>query len=322
MKIKIIITGLVLFLVFLVIALVQGWGVRGFNYIKSSLSDQASVNCLNKGGNVINKQDENGGKYSICQLAGGAECEVWAYLNGACQSGLSLEYAKNSAEVGFDWITNNASTYIFDGFNLAYQKTDSLKCPYCFAISYSFSARHSGLGDRTGQKLDQVITKHATVIKIEAGKIIDVVTDGKFSEILPTLNGEVKSKQEEIFSKASTIDLKDLTKLGAVGRASLGYYEGKTYCRVVLQRIVKLENNKYYQGWLVNKNTAGQFFSLGQLSFNITNQAYQLDFVADGNKTDYRDVAVTTETKDNSQLPSDYIMEGAFATSTDLEVSL
>jgi len=77
----------------------------------------------------------------------------------------------------------NAPTYKFDGFDLKFETSEALPCPNCWEFTFSFSSRHSGYGDRTGQTLAQVITPHKIRVNVQDEKLVVVVTDRTFDEL-------------------------------------------------------------------------------------------------------------------------------------------
>ena len=77
----------------------------------------------------------------------------------------------------------NAPTYRFDGFDLKFVSSETLLCPNCWEFTFSFSSRHAGYGDRTGQILAQVITPHQIRVNVEDEEIVVVVTDRTFDEL-------------------------------------------------------------------------------------------------------------------------------------------
>lgn len=51
------------------------------------LANPASVNCLEKGGQLIMEQRPNGGEFGICYFADMFQCEEWALYRGECPVG-------------------------------------------------------------------------------------------------------------------------------------------------------------------------------------------------------------------------------------------
>lgn len=77
----------------------------------------------------------------------------------------------------------NSPTYKFDGFDLKFESSETLPCANCWEFTFSFSSRHSGHGDRTGQMLAQVITPHLIRVTVQDEKVGVVVTDRTFDEL-------------------------------------------------------------------------------------------------------------------------------------------
>lgn len=53
----------------------------------AGLANPASVNCLEKGGQLIMEQRPNGGEFGICYFADMFQCEEWALYRGECPVG-------------------------------------------------------------------------------------------------------------------------------------------------------------------------------------------------------------------------------------------
>lgn len=51
----------------------------------AGLANPASVYCVDQGGKLEIKTDEQGGQYGVCVFADGSECEEWAYYRGECK---------------------------------------------------------------------------------------------------------------------------------------------------------------------------------------------------------------------------------------------
>jgi hypothetical protein len=78
----------------------------------------------------------------------------------------------------------NSSTYQFDGFDLEYQETYVLRCPYCWMFTFEFTSRHAGYGNRTGQMLAQVVTPHTAIVSFEQGEVTYATLDGTWNMLM------------------------------------------------------------------------------------------------------------------------------------------
>jgi hypothetical protein len=74
----------------------------------------------------------------------------------------------------------HSPTYQFDGFELEYNQTIVLRCPYCWLFVFDFQSRHAGYGNRTGQVLAQVITPHTAEVTVINGTITRAVLDERW----------------------------------------------------------------------------------------------------------------------------------------------
>ncbi len=77
----------------------------------------------------------------------------------------------------------NSPTYKFDGFDLRYIETITLRCPFCWEFVFEFQSRHAGYGDRTGKILLQVITEHKARVVVDHGKVVSAILDEKWNEL-------------------------------------------------------------------------------------------------------------------------------------------
>ncbi|MCI0611378.1 thioredoxin family protein [bacterium] len=127
---------------------------------------------------------------------------------------------------------------------------------------------------------------------------------------------------DAVIAKAPSINLKDVSKSGASGTAWLGVYNGKTYHRVIAKNMPALPGNDFYEGWLVKNAATGDFFSTGKMTYDPATKEATLDFVADGDKADYRFVVITSEHNDGNPKPDKHIIEERFPAAANLQVSI
>ncbi|MFA5820753.1 MAG: hypothetical protein WC873_01450 [Candidatus Gracilibacteria bacterium] len=105
---------------------------------------------------------------------------ISAVLFTGCANPSTKEGAQKIAE---KWVKQNASTYVFDGYDLKHTKTFPLSCDNCWKYEFLFKSSNSGYGDRTGQALDKVITDHRIQVLVENGEITDANVDNAYDEI-------------------------------------------------------------------------------------------------------------------------------------------
>ncbi len=109
-------------------------------------------------------------------------------LMAGCSFNKNVDEAKlkNIAET---WITQNSPTYTFDGEDLKFVKITSEvpDCADCQELTYTFTSRHGGYGNRKGVIITQVLTDHTTVVRIKKEEVISVITDGKYNEMTQKL---------------------------------------------------------------------------------------------------------------------------------------
>ena len=64
---------------------------------------------------------------------------------------------------------------------------DTLRMPYTWSITLSFTSRNAGYGDRTNDMLATVLTPHTMVIVVSQGEVISALTDDIFNELTETM---------------------------------------------------------------------------------------------------------------------------------------
>jgi hypothetical protein len=84
----------------------------------------------------------------------------------------------------------NSATYKFDGFDLEFNGTVVLRCPYCWQFVFEFQSRAAGYGDRTGKMLAQIITPHRAVVTVIEGEVTSAVLDEKWDMAKQEIIGE------------------------------------------------------------------------------------------------------------------------------------
>ncbi len=84
---------------------------------KTTISNPASSNCLEKGGELI-LRNQPAGQFNVCAFADGKECEEWALLRGACPtggvdvSGYATDAARYCALVGGEYARTAKATEV------------------------------------------------------------------------------------------------------------------------------------------------------------------------------------------------------------------
>lgn len=135
--------------------------------------------------------------------------------------------SEKAKEVTRQWIKGEASTYIGDGYNLELLEIEEVEKGKQYELTFAFTSRAAGYGDRTDEMAAQVITPHVIEVIVEKGKVISAVTDGVYDEIKNTMI-EPKTRVilvyfievvegEEHISKA----IREIPFTEAVGRAAI-----------------------------------------------------------------------------------------------------
>jgi hypothetical protein len=100
----------------------------------------------------------------------------------------------------------NSSTYLFDGFGIAFKDSAIQSCQDCWKVRFTFSSISSGYGDRTGKTLDFIETSHLAALDVEQGRITTALLDGKWDmikgQLIPAAEEAVPSS--EIYCETDT----------------------------------------------------------------------------------------------------------------------
>ncbi len=185
--------------VLVVLMVLVGLGVLIGDFKKEKLNQNflrianpASVYCRKQGGSVEIKTASDGSQTGWCVFkADGRECEEWDfYRTKVCETKPSLMPTEGFQQVSFEESRKTAENFVktsptfkFDGFDLKFEDFKTLRCPYCWEFIFSFSCRHPGYGNRTGQILVQVITSHKISVVVKEGKIEKAIIDEKYDEL-------------------------------------------------------------------------------------------------------------------------------------------
>lgn len=106
--------------------------------------------------------------------------------------------------------------------------------------------------------------------------------------------------------------LKDVSDGTASGVARIAFPNDTTEHFVHAEDLPVLDDNSFYEGWLVSDAQDGDFFSTGEMIFNQERQMWELDYSASGDQSDYAMVVITREPRDDDPAPAEHILEGTF----------
>lgn len=166
---------------------VQDLNTAEKDQMKTQLPNPASVFCVEQGG-TLEMRNEEAGTYGVCKFSDGTECDEWKFYRGECADNKTQTQTgeQESQKLAETWIISQSPTYKFDGHDLLFEQSENLSCPDCYAFAFSFESSHAGFGDRKGSMLAQVITQHIIKVSVEKGRVVAVVTDGKYDEMNQT----------------------------------------------------------------------------------------------------------------------------------------
>lgn len=95
--------------------------------------------------------------------------------------------SEEAKEIAEQWVKNESPTYVFDGYNLEFLEIEEFDKGKRHELTFAFTSRAPGYGDRAEEMTTQLITPHIIEVVIEKGKIIGAVTDGVYDEIKKTM---------------------------------------------------------------------------------------------------------------------------------------
>lgn len=90
---------------------------------------------------------------------------------------------ESGQQVASDWVRYNAPTFVFDGSNLAFQQSTSLKCSHAWLYEFKFDSVSSGYGNRAGTAPDSVLTNHIIQVVVKSGQVTAAVADNQYDEL-------------------------------------------------------------------------------------------------------------------------------------------
>ena len=99
----------------------------------------------------------------------------------------------------------NSPTFTFDGMEETIEvvSVETLRMPFTWKVTLSFTSRNAGYGDRTGEMVAIVLTEHTMDIVVSNGKVLSAITDDVYDE----LNGVMLDGLIEQISETDEIAL-------------------------------------------------------------------------------------------------------------------
>jgi len=124
-------------------------------------------------------------------MLGATGCSIKLTNGGAVSSGAKYtkELSKLAAE---NWVKYNSPTFVFDGKDLQFMQSTSLRCQYTWMYEFKFNSTSSGYGNRKDKAPDGKKTNHIIQVVVQRGKVILAVNDDQYDEL--------KAKSGEIIS--------------------------------------------------------------------------------------------------------------------------
>ena len=97
-----------------------------------------------------------------------------------CATGKAGDFTLEDSRSIAEEYLKSSPTFVFDGMEDTIKLVGdwTMRCPYCWAFEFEFQCSHAGYGDRTGQVVAQVITRHTASIAVHRGEVVQAVMDG------------------------------------------------------------------------------------------------------------------------------------------------
>jgi len=90
-----------------------------------------------------------------------------------------------SEEIAREFVLSTP-TYAFDGIegSLNLKETLDAFCPYCWGFIFEYESAHPGYGDRSGEVLAQVITRHEIFVSMSGGNVNGATVDREWDAMV------------------------------------------------------------------------------------------------------------------------------------------
>jgi len=99
-------------------------------------------------------------------------------------SAVTSKYTQDASNaVAEDWVKHNSPTFVFDGSNLQFMQSTSLRCQYTWMYEFRFNSANSGYGNRKGKAPNGQKTNHIIQVVVQKNKIIAAVADDQYDEL-------------------------------------------------------------------------------------------------------------------------------------------
>lgn len=113
---------------------------------------------------------------------------VLTLLASACTTpvdGVEDRITEEAARQIAENFVRNSPTFAFDGIVESLELVETLypDIEQAWSFVFHFESRQAGYGDRTGQKLAQVITPHEAMVTVEQGKVKTALMDNKWDMV-------------------------------------------------------------------------------------------------------------------------------------------
>jgi hypothetical protein len=109
---------------------------------------------------------------------------------------------EEAEKIATNWI-EIAPTYSFDGFDLKLEKQEVLEAiPEQHLMTYSFTSRHGGYGNRTDRMVTEVLTPHKIEVIVSEKNVTSAIIDGEWDEMAQ----EVIGKEPDSINETNSVD--------------------------------------------------------------------------------------------------------------------
>jgi hypothetical protein len=122
------------------------------------------------------------------------------------------------------------------------------------------------------------------------------------------MQGDESGITLEELQSGNKVELVDVSGGNASGTAWTTLKGSQTHHRVVAKDMPALDNEYFYEGWLVRNAAAGEFFSTGEMTQQSTGE-WMLEYIHEGDVLDHAKVVITLEPDDGDPAPAEHIIE-------------
>ena len=141
---------------------------------------------------------------------------------GACRFNAS-DYPR----IAKTWVQTKSPTFLFDGISNTLVETPNSAAGMEAVVSFNFTSRHGGYGNRSGQIVTQALTPHTIYVTVDlkTGEVTHARTDFTYDEFSPSADAPnttlANPASTNCIAKGGTLDIRNDSSGGQVGYCTL-----------------------------------------------------------------------------------------------------